>query len=309
MRGMPSIKTEEREKQMRIAISTDTNSGLTKESGEKLGIYILPMPFSISRKDYLESVDFSTEEFFQRMRAGEDIQTSQPSPGQLTELWDEILKQNDQLIYIPMSSGLSGTFETAKMLSQEEEYAGRVFVVNNQRISGTQMRSALDAKILAQKGLGAERIQQILEETALDATIYLTVDTLKYLKKGGRITPAAAALGTLLRIKPVLTIQGAKLDAWAKVRTMKQAKAMMLSAVKEDLSRRFSDEDGSKTDIYVIHADCIEAAKEFRREIAAELPGAEEIQICDLSLSINTHVGPGTLAIAAAKKLNFDRYE
>lgn len=294
---------------MRIAISTDTNSGLTKESGEKLGIYILPMPFSISGKDYLESVDFSTEEFFQKMRAGEDIQTSQPSPGQLTELWDEILKQNDQLIYIPMSSGLSGTFETAKMLSQEEEYAGRVFVVNNQRISGTQMRSALDAKILAQKGLGAERIQQILEETALDATIYLTVDTLKYLKKGGRITPAAAALGTLLRIKPVLTIQGAKLDAWAKVRTMKQAKAMMLSAVKEDLSRRFLDEDGSKTDIYVIHADCIEAAKEFRREIAAELPGAEEIQICDLSLSINTHVGPGTLAIAAAKKLNFDRYE
>lgn len=294
---------------MRIAISTDTNSGLTKESGEKLGIYILPMPFSISGKDYLESVDFSTEEFFQKMRAGEDIQTSQPSPGQLTELWDEILKQNDQLIYIPMSSGLSGTFETAKMLSQEEEYAGRVFVVNNQRISGTQMRSALDAKILAQKGLGAERIQQILEETALDATIYLTVDTLKYLKKGGRITPAAAALGTLLRIKPVLTIQGAKLDAWAKVRTMKQAKAMMLSAVKEDLSRRFSDEDGSKTDIYVIHADCIEAAKGFRREIAAELPGAEEIQICDLSLSINTHVGPGTLAIAAAKKLNFDRYE
>lgn len=294
---------------MRIGISTDTNSGLTKESGAKLGIYILPMPFSISGKDYLESVDFSTEEFFQKMRAGEDIQTSQPSPGQLMELWDEILKENDQLIYIPMSSGLSGTFETAKMLSQEEEYAGKVFVVNNQRISGTQMRSALDAKILAQKGLSAPRIMEILEESALDSTIYLTVDTLKYLKKGGRITPAAAALGTLLKIKPVLTIQGKKLDAWAKVRTMKQAKTVMLSALKEDLQKRFGDEDGSRTDIYVIHADCIEAAEEFRKEVAQELPGAGEIEICDLSLSINTHVGPGTLAIAAAKKLNFDQYE
>lgn len=294
---------------MKIAISTDTNCGLTKEEGREIGIYILPMPFSIAGEDYLEGEDISTEEFFRRMRAGETVQTSQPSPGQLMELWNEILGKYEQLIYIPMSSGLSGTYETARMLSQEDDYIGRVFVVNNLRISGVQLRSALDAKELADRGLKAEKIVEILEKTALDTSIYLTVDTLKYLKKGGRITPAAAALGTLLKIKPVLTIQGGKIDAWAKVRTMKQAKTTMLAALKEDLKTKFSDEDGSGADVYVLQADNYEAAKIFREEVMEELPGIKDIKIFGLSNSINTHVGPGTLAVIASKKLDFEKYE
>ena len=290
---------------VKTAVATDTNSGLNKEECIKLGIYLLPMPFSISEKDFLEGVNLSSRDFFAAMEAGEDIRTSQPSPGQLCDFWDEILKENDNLVYIPMSSGLTGTYETAWMLADGDKYKSRVYVVDNKRISVTQYASVLEAKRLADNGTDPIAITQILEKEASDSVIYLTVETLKYLKKGGRITPAAAALGTLLKIKPVLTIQGDKLDAFAKVRTMKQAKNVMLNALEKDLAERFSDVDIEKTDIYIAHANEYDAAVKFRDEVYEFFsikPENMDIKIQELSLSICTHVGPGTLALAAAKR-------
>ena len=207
---------------MRTAIATDSNSGITQEQAAKLGIYVLPMPFMINGEMFYEGVNLTHEEFFKRMEEGADITTSQPSPGEVTDFWDKLLKEYDEILYIPMSSGLSGSCQTAIMLA--DDYDGKVQVVNNQRISVTQEQSALDARDLAAKGYEAAQIKEILERTKYESSIYITLTTLKYLKKGGRITPAAAALGTLLRIKPVLTIQGEKLDAFSKARTAKQAK-------------------------------------------------------------------------------------
>ena len=202
---------------MRTAIATDSNSGITQEQAAKLGIYVLPMPFMINGEMFYEGVNLTHEEFFKRMEEGADITTSQPSPGEVTDFWDKLLKEYDEILYIPMSSGLSGSCQTAIMLA--DDYDGKVQVVNNQRISVTQEQSALDARDLAAKGYEAAQIKEILERTKYESSIYITLTTLKYLKKGGRITPAAAALGTLLRIKPVLTIQGEKLDAFSKART------------------------------------------------------------------------------------------
>ena len=193
---------------MRTAIATDSNSGITQEQAEKLGIYVLPMPFMINGEMFYEGVNLTHEEFFRQMEEGADITTSQPSPGEVTDFWDNLLKEYDEILYIPMSSGLSGSCQTAIMLS--DDYDGKVQVVNNQRISVTQEQSALDARDLAAKGYEAAQIKEILERVKYESSIYITLTTLKYLKKGGRITPAAAALGTLLRIKPVLTIQGEK---------------------------------------------------------------------------------------------------
>ena len=219
---------------MRTAIATDSNSGITQEQAAKLGIYVLPMPFMINGEMFYEGVNLTHEEFFKRMEEGADITTSQPSPGEVTDFWDKLLKEYDEILYIPMSSGLSGSCQTAIMLA--DDYDGKVQVVNNQRISVTQEQSALDARDLAAKGYEAAQIKEILERTKYESSIYITLTTLKYLKKGGRITPAAAALGTLLRIKPVLTIQGEKLDAFSKARTAKQAKTIMLTALAKDLS-------------------------------------------------------------------------
>ena len=191
---------------MRTAIATDSNSGITQEQAEKLGIYVLPMPFMINGEMFYEGVNLTHEEFFRQMEEGADITTSQPSPGEVTDFWDKLLKEYDEILYIPMSGGLSGSCQTAIMLS--DDYDGKVQVVNNQRISVTQEQSALDARDLAAKGYEAAQIKEILERVKYESSIYITLTTLKYLKKGGRITPAAAALGTLLRIKPVLTIQG-----------------------------------------------------------------------------------------------------
>ena len=203
---------------MNIAIVTDSNSGITQQQGKELGISVIPMPFMIDGKTYFEDIDLNQKDFYQMLASGADISTSQPSPEAVTDMWDRLLEEHEAVVHIPMSSGLSGSCQTAMMLAQD--YEGRVFVVNNQRISVTQRQSVLDAMAMAEKGYTAEQIKTRLEETKFDSSIYITVDTLKYLKKGGRITPAAAALGTLLRIKPVLTIQGEKLDAFTKVRTM-----------------------------------------------------------------------------------------
>ena len=285
---------------MRIGIITDSNSGITQSQAEELGIYVVPMPFMIDGQTYFEDINLTQEQFYEKLKAGADISTSQPSPESVTGLWDRLLEEYDQLVHIPMSSGLSGSCQTAMMLAQD--YEGKVFVVNNHRISVTQRQSALDAKMLADEGKTGEEIQKILYDSRYDSSIYITVDTLKYLKKGGRITPTAAAFGTLLRIKPVLTIQGEKLDAFAKARTMKQAKNIMLMALKKDLEERFHDGKCRRTYREIAHAANDEAAAELKAELEEMYPGAP-IHVDPLSLSVACHIGPGSLAVACSRML------
>lgn len=284
---------------MKVAIITDSNSGITQEEGRKLGIRVVPMPFMINGEEYLEDITLTQKEFYEKLGDGSDISTSQPSPESIMALWDEVLEEYDEIVHIPMSSGLSGSCQTALMLA--EDYDGKVEVVNNQRISVTQRQSALDAKELAEKGMCAAEIKEKLEAVKFDSSIYITLDTLKYLKKGGRITPAAAALGTLLRLKPVLTIQGEKLDAFAKARTMKQAKSMMVAAITKDLEERFGDRTGKNVHLEVAHTDNQEAAEEFAKELRELFPETGEIVISPLSLSVSCHIGPGSLAVACSK--------
>ena len=289
----------------KIAIVTDSNSGITQDEGRKLGISVLPMPFYINDVMYLEGITLSQEAFYERLKNDESISTSQPSPAEVCGLWDNLLEEYDEIVHIPMSSGLSGSCQTAIMLAQEEEYDGKVYVVNNQRISVTQRQSVIDAKSMAEAGYDAAAIQKRLEETKFDSTIYITLDTLHYLKKGGRITPAAAALGTILRLKPVLQIQGEKLDAYSKARTYKIAKNTMLDAIAKDIEERF-DGKSSPEDIYIAiaHTDNLAAAEEFRDEVKAIYP-EHDIYIDHLSLSVACHIGPGALAITATKVLKY----
>lgn len=284
---------------MKVAIITDSNSGITQEEGKQLGIRIVPMPFMINGEEYLEDITLTQQEFYAKLGEGSDISTSQPSPESIMALWDEVLEEYDEIVHIPMSSGLSGSCQTAMMLA--EDYDGKVEVVNNQRISVTQRQSALDAKELAAKGMCAAEIKEKLEAVKFDSSIYITLDTLKYLKKGGRITPAAAALGTLLRLKPVLTVQGEKLDAFAKARTMKQAKSMMVAAITKDLEERFGDRTGKNVHLEVAHTDNQEEADEFANELRELFPATGEIVIAPLSLSVSCHIGPGSLAVACSK--------
>ena len=285
---------------MKIAAATDSNSGITQDQAKQLGVHVLPMPFIIDGQMYYEGVDLTHEEFFRRMEEGADITTSQPSPGEVTDFWDKLLEEYDAVVYIPMSSGLSGSCQTAMLLA--EDYEGKVYVVNNQRISVTQMQSVLDARDLIKKGYAAAQIRNILEETKFDSSIYVTVTTLKYLKKGGRITPAAAMLGTLLQIKPVLTIQGEKLDAFSKARTLKQGKTIMMTALKKDLETRFHDPEARHTWLEIAYTCSDEMAQEFKETVAEIYPDAN-ICIATLSLSIACHIGPGCLAVACSGHL------
>ena len=284
---------------MKVAIITDSNSGITQEEGKQLGIRIVPMPFMINGEEYLEDITLTQQEFYAKLGEGSDISTSQPSPESIMALWDEVLEEYDEIVHIPMSSGLSGSCQTAMMLA--EDYDGKVEVVNNQRISVTQRQSALDAKELAAKGMCAAEIKEKLEAVKFDSSIYITLDTLKYLKKGGRITPAAAALGTLLRLKPVLTVQREKLDAFAKARTMKQAKSIMVAAITKDLEERFGDRTGKNVHLAVAHTENQEEADEFAKELRELFPATGEIVIAPLSLSVSCHIGPGSLAVACSK--------
>ena len=286
---------------MRIGIVTDSNSGITQAQAARMGVFVLPMPFTIDGQDYFEDISLTQQEFYEKLREGSDIATSQPSPEAVMNLWDQVLGEYDQVVHIPMSSGLSGSCQTARMLA--EDYGGRVQVADNRRISVTQQQAAADAVQMAGEGMDAAQIRQKLEETGPDSSIYITVDTLKYLKKGGRITPAAAALGTLLRIKPVLTIQGGKLDAFAKARTMKQAKTIMLAALSRDLEQRFEDPEAERTHLEIAHTDSEEAALELKEELQAAFPKTGEIVMAPLSLSISCHIGPGALAVACTKAL------
>ena len=285
----------------KIAIITDSNSGITQELANELGIFVVPMPFTIDNEDYYEGINLTQDEFYVKLEGNADVMTSQPSPDSVMNLWDSILKDFDEIVYIPMSSGLSGSCQTAAMLAMD--YEDKVFVVNNQRISITQKQSAFDAMELAKKGKTGAEIKAILEEDKFNSSIYIMLDTLRYLKKGGRITPAAATLGELLKLKPVLQIQGEKLDAFAKARTVNQGKSIMINAIKADAEKRFG---GLTPDNVIIecaytHGSDIEG---FLAEIKDEFKGFD-LHYDPLSLSVSCHIGPGALAIAVTKKLKY----
>ncbi|MFR2033652.1 MAG: DegV family protein [Agathobacter sp.] len=285
----------------KVIIMTDSNSGITQTQAKKMGVVVLPMPFYINEEMFYEDIDLSQEQFYEKLQAGGDIKTSMPLVGDVTDKWDELLKEYDEVVYIPMSSGLSSSCETAYMLSQD--YDGKVEVVNNQRISVTMRQSVIDAKNLAEAGKSAKEIKDILEAAKFDSSIYIMVDTLTYLKKGGRITPAAAALGTLLKLKLVLQIQGEKLDAFAKARTVKQAKNIMIEAMKSDFEKRFDSADGRNINLEMAYTHDLEAALAFKEEVQAAFP-ENEIVLNPLSLSVSCHIGPGALAIACSKKID-----
>ena len=281
----------------KVAIATDSNSGITQAEAQALGIRVLPMPFYINEELFFEDVTLTQEAFYRRLAEDADISTSQPSPGDVTDIWDQLLEEYDQVDYIPMSSGLSASCETALMLASD--YRGRVFVADNQRISITQRQSVLDALEMAKAGMDGQAILDVLIRERLESSIYITVDTLKYLKKGGRVTPAGAAIGTVLQIKPVLQIQGAKLDAFAKARGWKSAKKTMLDAMERDLNGRFA---GRAVHLSGAYTCSDEEAREWKREIGSRFPGYD-VWMDRLSLSVACHIGAGSMAIACSKKI------
>lgn len=285
----------------KIAIVADSNSGYTQEEAKEAGAYLIPMPFYINGEEYFEGVNLSQDEFYEFLKNDAQVSTSQPSPDSILSMWDELLKNYEELIYIPMSSGLSGTCHTATMLAQD--YDGKVLIVDNQRISVPLKHSIQDALVLAEAGKSAQEIKDYLERTKFDSAVYITVDTLKYLKKGGRVTPAAAALGTLLKIKPVLQIHGEKLDSYAKARTMNQAKRIMIDALKKDVEDMF---DGNANEVHfdIAHTQNYTAALEMKALIEENFEGCQVSIIDPLTLSIACHIGEGAVGVACTKKLN-----
>ncbi len=279
----------------KVAIATDSNSGITQAEAQALGIRVLPMPFYINEELFFEDVTLTQEAFYRRLAEDADISTSQPSPGDVTDLWDQLLEEYDQVVYIPMSSGLSASCETALMLASD--YRGKVFVADNQRISITQRQSVLDALEMSKAGMDGQAILDVLIRERLESSIYITVDTLKYLKKGGRVTAAGAAIGTVLNIKPVLTIQGAKLDAFAKARGWKAAKKIMLDAMERDIAQRFA---GQEIHLAAAYTCTDEEAREWRGELEARFPGYE-LRMDRLSLSVACHIGAGSMAVGCSR--------
>ena len=290
----------ERKTMSKVAIVSDSNSGITQAEAKELGITVLPMPFFIDDKTLYEDIDLDQEGFYKLLEGDVAISTSMPLVGNLTDTWDELLKEYDEIVHIPMSSGLSGSCQTAMMMAND--YDGKVQVVDNQRISVTLRQSVLDAMALVEKGYSASQIKEILEREKLEASIYIMVDTLEYLKKGGRITPAVAAIGTLLKLKPVLQIQGEKLDSFGKARTVKQAKNMMIEAIKKDFAEKFADADGKNMYLEMAYTYDLEAAEAFKEEVQEAFPGMD-IVMKPLSLSVSCHIGPGALALACSKKV------
>ena len=294
------MNLKEGEEMSKIALVVDSNSGYTQEEANAAGIYLIPMPFFINEEEYFEGVNLTQEEFYEYLKNDASVSTSQPSPDSMLSLWDELLKTYDEVIYFPMSSGLSGTCQTATMLAQD--YDGRVLVVDNQRISVPLKHSVMDAATMAEMGKTGQEIKDYLERTKMDSVVYITVDTLKYLKKGGRVTPAAAALGTLLKIKPVLQIRGEKLDSYAKARTMNQAKKIMIDALKKDVEDVF---DGNAQEVHfdIAHTQNEEGAMSVKALIEDAFSGCEVSIIDPLSLSIACHIGEGAVGVAWTRKL------
>ena len=286
-----------------VAIVTDSNSGISQAEGKELGIYVIPMPFLVDGKLYFEDVDMNKEQFYHFLENDADLSTSQPSPGDVMDLWDKLLKEYDEIMHIPMSSGLSASCSTAMGLARD--YDGKVQVVDNQRISVTMQQSVMDAKHLVAAGKSATQIKEILEKEALESSIYLMVDTLKYLKKGGRITPSAALLGSALNLKPILQIQGDKLDAYKKVRGVKAAKKNMLEAMKKDVEGRFSDYvTKGQLKLHVAYTTDEETARQWKEEVQSVFPNIAISRMDPLSFSVTCHTGPGVLAIAASHVLD-----
>ena len=284
---------------------TDSNSGITQKEAAGLGISVLPMPFMINDATYFEDINLTQDRFYEFLENDAVVSTSQPSPDSLIHMFHKLLAEYDEVVHIPMSSGLSGSCQTACMLAQEPEFDGKVFVVNNQRISVTQTQSVLDAVELAKKGYDGAQIKKILEEDKFNSSIYIMLDTLFYLKKGGRITPAAAALGTLLKLKPVLQIQGEKLDAFAKARTESAGKSMMLQAIKNDIENRFGGFDESakeRVTLHIAYTKDAEEAELWKQEVMEAFPGFR-LKMAPLSLSVACHIGPGALALACTRNL------
>lgn len=289
----------------KIAIMTDSNSGITQKEAAGLGISVLPMPFMINDATYFEDINLTQDRFYEFLENDAVVSTSQSSPDSLIHMFHKLLAEYDEVVHIPMSSGLSGSCQTACMLAQEPEFDGKVFVVNNQRISVTQTQSVLDATELAKKGYDGAQIKKILEEDKFNSSIYIMLDTLFYLKKGGRITPAAAALGTLLKLKPVLQIQGEKLDAFAKARTKSAGKSMMLQAIKNDIENRFGGFDESakeRVTLHIAYTKDAEEAELWKQEVMEAFPGFR-LRMAPLSLSVACHIGPGALALACTRNL------
>ena len=289
----------------KIAIMTDSNSGITQKEAAGLGISVLPMPFMINDATYFEDINLTQDRFYEFLENDAVVSTSQPSPDSLIHMFHKLLAEYDEVVHIPMSSGLSGSCQTACMLAQEPEFDGKVFVVNNQRISVTQTQSVLDAVELAKKGYDGAQIKKILEEDKFNSSIYIMLDTLFYLKKGGRITPAAAALGTLLKLKPVLQIQGEKLDAFAKAGTKSAGKSMMLQAIKNDIENRFGGFDESakeRVTLHIAYTKDAEEAELWKQEVMEAFPGFR-LKMAPLSLSVACHIGPGALALACTRNL------
>ena len=284
----------------KIAIVTDSNSGITQSQAKELGIYVLPMPFMINEETFYEDITLSQEAFYEKLSEGAHVITSQPTPDSVMKLWAELLEEYDEIVHIPMSSGLSGSCQSASMLAQQ--YEGKVQVVNNQRISVTQRQSTLDAKKLAEDGKNAAEIKKFLEDDKFNSSIYIMLDTLYYLKKGGRITPAAAALGTILKIKPVLQIQGERLDAFAKARTVTQGKNLMINAIRNDMENRFGGVREENIWLQVAYTYDKAAADQLKAEVQEAFPGFD-IHMDPLSLSVACHIGPGALAVACCKKI------
>ena len=283
-----------------VKIVTDSNSGITQADAKKLGIFVLPMPFLIDGKEYFEDINLTQEQFYEHLRGDASVSTSQPAVASVTALWDELLKDGSEIVHIPMSSGLSESCHTAENLAKS--YGGRVQVVDNQRISITQRQSVYDAITLAKQGKSAAEIKEILLATKFDSSIYISLDTLKYLKKGGRLTPAAALIGTILRIKPVLQIQGEKLDAFKKVNTLKKAKEVMIAAIKKDFETRFkAPVEAGDMQISVAYTAEDAEAKIFAEELKEAFPNVPLCFIDPLSLSVSCHIGPGALAVACAR--------
>ena len=286
---------------MKIAIITDDAASFTKEEASKLGITILRMPMIINGEVYFQDENIDEDTFIKKLEGGEDCSTSQPSPGEVMDLWRKLLKDRDQIVHIPMSSGLSATCTTATQLAQDEEFKGKVFIVDNHRIEPTLKESVRDAVKLAQSGKTAQEIQQILNNDGPNSSIYIMVNTLKYLKKGGRITPAAALLGGALHLKPVLSIFGGKLDAYAKAIGVKKAKQVMIDAIKKDLETKFKGVPKSELYFSIAYSQNLDEAKQFEKEFK-EAIGIDQVELNTLSCLIVTHTGPGILACTVAKR-------
>ncbi len=288
---------------MRVAIVTDSNSGITQRQAGELGLHVLPMPFTMDGEEYFEDINLTQDMFYEKLAAGANISTSQPAIGAIMDLWNSLLKDYDEVVHIPMSSGLSASCESALLLSRD--YGGRVQVADNKRISVTQRLASIEAKALADSGLSAVQIKAKLEEIGMDSGLYIMVSTLKYLKQGGRITPAVAAIGTLLNIKPVLRIDGGKLDQFAKVRGVKQGRAVLIDAVKNDMNGRFSHfKNPENIMLAIAYTFDRDAALEFKAEVEAAFPEYGDVHMDPLSLSVSCHIGPGALALTCTKRMD-----